>query len=38
MELHDSPMSEPTWWALIGIKPVIWAENEFEKWSKANGD
>lgn len=36
MALHDSPMPERTWWALIGIDPMIWAEISFSEWEQAN--
>ena len=35
-ELHQSPMSEKTWWSVNGIKPLIWAENEYQRWSNEN--
>lgn len=38
MELHNSGLNEKTWWAVNGIKPLIWAENEYEKWSNDNGN
>lgn len=37
MEMHNSPMPEPTWWALLGIDPIKWAENEYSHWEKTNG-
>lgn len=32
MELHESPMPERTWWALIGIDPLKWAEDTYKGW------
>lgn len=37
MELHDN-LPEKTWWALNGIRPLVWAEREYEEWRKGNGD
>lgn len=36
MDLHQSPMPERTWWALKGINPVIWAVENFRKWTDVN--
>lgn len=38
MELHQSAMPEPTWWALQGIDPVKWAEDSYSDWVENNGN
>lgn len=36
-ELHHFPGGEDTFWAINGIKPIVWAENKYKKWSEENG-
>jgi hypothetical protein len=36
MDLHESPMSEAKFWAINGIDPIVWADNEYAKWQKEN--
>lgn len=38
MELHDFAGGEATFWAVNGIRPIVWAENEFKQWSEENGN
>lgn len=35
-ELHESHLSEPTWWATYGIIPEVWAKNKYAQWAKEN--
>lgn len=37
MELHQDGLGERTWWAVKGIDPMVWAENNYRKWEKENG-
>ncbi len=36
MDLHTGGTPERTWFALHGIDPIVWAENEWEKWNDEN--
>lgn len=39
MMLHDFAGGEKTWWAINGINPLIWAEEEYSKWKEErNGE
>lgn len=38
MRLHESPMPERSWWAAHGVKPIVWAENMYQRWMRNYGD
>lgn len=38
MTLHNQGVPERTWWAMRGIQPLVWAENEYNQWVKENGE
>lgn len=38
MEMHEFPAGETVWWACQGIKPIVWAENEYARWKNGDDD
>lgn len=38
MEMHNFAGGEKTFWAYHGIRPLVWAENEYEQWRQGNVD
>ena len=38
MDLHSSFLGERSWWAVKGISPEVWAENEYSNFKKQEND